>query len=379
MNNFEFYCPGKIRFGIDEIRNLKDYMQSLHISKPIVVTDKMLRSTPVISQVIAEMELDLVFDNIQPNPTNEMVMNLKAFVEAHDGDGLIVFGGGSSMDCAKGAAVVSYTQNDVAAYYDFAVNQLPIEKVLPIVAVPTTSGTGSEVSKYAVISDKETHVKYCLTSDLIVPRIAVVDPALTVGMPPKVTVSTGLDALSHAIESLLSSIENPLTNVLAFHAIGLIFENLNKARLNGNDLEARSNMSFAALTAGMAMSHCCGTMCHAMGCQLTSQYQVSHGLACAVLQKYGLDYAGDKAKNIQALIRYLAHKDCTPQEAVAVLQKKLDDLFEELEMPMDLKEYHMTEDGIRIMTADAMEHGCMGLNPVKMEPETVQAVFEKLV
>ena len=141
-------------------------------------------------------------------------------MEAHDGDGLIVFGGGSSMDCAKGAAVVSYTQNDVAAYYDFAVNQLPIEKVLPIVAVPTTSGTGSEVSKYAVISDKETHVKYCLTSDLIVPRIAVVDPALTVGMPPKVTVSTGLDALSHAIESLLSSIENPLTNVLAFHAIG---------------------------------------------------------------------------------------------------------------------------------------------------------------
>ena len=134
MNNFEFYCPGKIRFGIDEIRNLKDYMQSLHISKPIVVTDKMLRSTPVISQVIAEMELDLVFDNIQPNPHQRNGHELKACGAMTAT--LIVFGGGSSMDCAKGAAVVSYTQNDVAATMTLRSISFPLRKSCPLSPFP---------------------------------------------------------------------------------------------------------------------------------------------------------------------------------------------------------------------------------------------------
>lgn len=378
MTDFTFYCPAQIDFGNHAINHLKDHLAALNIQRPIVVTDKMLRATPAVSRAIEEAGLTAVFDDVEPNPTNDIVMALKRFVEAHNGDGLVVFGGGSSMDSAKGAAVVAYTQNDVSAYYDFAENQLPIQKVLPIIAVPTTAGTGSEVSQYAVITDSSTNVKRCLTSDRIVPRIAVVDPTLTVGMPPEVTVSTGLDALSHAIESLLSTIENPLTNVLAFRAIQLIFENLDKARRDGTDLEARSNMSFAALIAGIAMSHCCGTMCHAMGCQLTSQYHVPHGLACAVLQKDGLDYAGSKGENIRALIRYLDHKDCTAPQAVALLQKKLDDLFATLETEMNLKQYSLTDEGIRIMTADAMEHGCMGLNPVKMEPDQISEVFRKL-
>lgn len=378
MNGFEFYCPAKIEFGVHTIEKLADYMQMLQIKHPIVVTDKMLRSTPAVSKVIEDMELQDVFDDIEPNPTDTMVMALAAFVEEKHADGLVVFGGGSSMDCAKGAAVVSYTGHNVKEYYDFAVNQRPIEKALPIVAVPTTAGTGSEVSKYAVITESDTAVKKCLTSDNIVPKIAVIDPAMTTGMPPKVTVSTGLDALSHALESLLSKIENPLTNTLAFRAIQLIFENLNQARLHGDDLEARSNMSFAALLAGIAMSHCCGTMCHAMGCQITSQYHVPHGLACAVLQKSGLDYAGEKAENIRALIKYLDHKDCSADEAVAIMQKKLDDLYASIETEMNLKACNMTEEGIDTMTKDAMEHGCMGLTPVEMNPAEVKKVFQKL-
>ena len=378
MNEFEFYCPAKIEFGVGSIEALSSYLEMLNVSHPVVVTDKMLHGTPAVSKVIADTKLDDVFDDIAPNPTDEMVMALAAFAEAKHADSFVVFGGGSSMDCAKGASVVSYTGHHVKEYYDFAVNQRPIEKTLPIVAVPTTAGTGSEVSKYAVITESDTNVKKCLTSDLIVPKIAVIDPTMTAGMPPKVTVSTGLDALSHALESLLSKIENPLTNALAFRAIQLVFENLNQARLHGDDLDARSNMSFAALLAGMAMSHCCGTMCHAMGCQITSQYHVPHGLACAVLQKHGLDYAGEKAENIRALVRYLDHKDCIPEQAVAIMQKKLDDLFASLETDMDLKSCNMTDEGIDIMTRDAMEHGCMSLNPVEMAPAEVKKVFQKL-
>lgn len=378
MTNFEFYCPAKIEFGLHATEKLKSYMDELHIANPVVLVGKRTRQTETVSKVLDSLNLNNIYDTVEPNPSSSTVMRLAAYVEEVKADGIIIFGGGSAIDSAKGASVVAYTGNHVSEYYDFAPNQRPIEKTLPLIAIPTTAGTGSEVSIYAVISEDETGVKKCLTSYNIVPKIAVIDPLMTVGMPASITVSTGLDALSHALESLLSTIENPLTNLLAMPAIKLIFENLNKARLDGNDIDARSNMAYAALLAGIAMSHCCGTMCHAMGCQVTAQYHVPHGLACAVFERYGLDYAGEKAENIRTLVNYLYHEDCTPEEAVKLMQQKLDELFMSLETPMNLKESNMTEEGISIMTKDAMEHGCMGLNPVEMNPEMVSEVYKKL-
>lgn len=378
MNCFDFYCPTKIEFGENAVTKIADYIEAYKIKKPIVVTDKILMKLAQTSEVINNIEGAVVFDEVLPNPTSTLVMDLKAFIEEHQGDGLIVFGGGSPIDSAKAAAVVAYTSNDVIDYYDSKAEKLMIEKALPIIAVPTTSGTGSEVSKYSVITDAKSNLKESLTSDLITPKVAVVDPCLMAGMPPSVTVSTGLDALSHALESLVSTIENPFTNVLALHAIELIINNLNQARVDGNDLEARGNMAFAALTAGIAMSHCCGTMGHAMGCQLTSQYHVPHGLACAVIQKDALDYAGDKVSNIKMLVDYLDKANYEEADAVRIMQQKLVDLFQQLETKMDLSDYQMTEEGMSIMTKDSMNHGCMGLNPEAMDAEEVMSVFKKL-
>ena len=379
MVAFDFYCPAKVEFGVNICAKMGEYIEALHIKKPVVVTDKIILQVPAVNKVICAIPNAAVYDNVLPNPTSDIVMDLKKFVEDHNADGLIVFGGGSSIDSAKAAGVAAYTDTTVQQYYDFAENQLPIEKALPIIAVPTTSGTGSEVSKYAVITDSVSNLKECLTSDLITPRIALIDPALAAGMPPKVTVSTGLDALSHALESLASKIENPFTNILALEAIELIFNNLNTARVDGSNLEARSNMAFAALLAGIAMSHCCGTIGHAMGCQLTSEYHVPHGMACAVLQKDALDYVGDKAANIKMLVDYLDHKDYPIEQAVPVMQAKLIALYEQLEVPMNMKEYHMTMDGINNMIEGAMKHGCMGLNPVKMLEDQIVALFKKIM
>lgn len=378
MNEFEFFCPTKIELGENKATTVGDWISKLGINKPIVVTDKILMQVPVVSNVIGEINNASIFDDVLPNPTSGLVMDLKAFVEACDGDGLIVFGGGSAIDAAKAASIVAYTNADVTEYYDSAPNQLPILKTLPLIVIPTTSGTGSEVSKYSVITDGTSNLKESITSDLIFPRVSIIDPVLATGMPPSVTVSTGLDALSHALESLISSIENPLTNILALRAIELIIDNLNVARLDGNNMEARSNMCFAATIAGIAMSHCCGTMCHAMGCQLTSQYGVPHGLACAVIQKDALDYAGDKVANVKMLVDYLDKADYPMTQVISTMKYKLTDLFSQLETNMDLENYHMTDTGIEIMAVDSMNHGCMGLNPVKMQKEEIIAVFEKL-
>ncbi|MFI3208130.1 MAG: iron-containing alcohol dehydrogenase [Eubacteriales bacterium] len=378
MNCFDFYCPTKIEFGENAVAKIANYIETYKIKKPIVVTDKILMKLTQTSEVINNIEGAVVFDNVLPNPTSALVMDLKAFIEEYHGDGLIVFGGGSPIDSAKAASVVAYSSNDVIDYYDSKADKLMIEKALPIIAVPTTSGTGSEVSKYSVITDVKSNLKESLTSDLITPKVAVVDPCLMAGMPPSVTVSTGLDALSHALESLVSTIENPFTNVLALHAIELIVNNLNKARVDGNDLEARGNMAFAALTAGIAMSHCCGTMGHAMGCQLTSQYNVPHGLACAVIQKDALDYARGKESNIKMLVDYLDKANYEEADAVRIMQQKLVDLFQQLETKMNLADYQMTEEGMSIMTKDSMNHGCMGLNPEAMDVEKVMSIFKKL-
>ncbi len=379
MNAFEFYCPTKIEFGVNVADKVNEYLKALKITKPVVVTDKIIMGVPAVSKIINGIENSAIFDTVLPNPTSELVMELKKFVEENHGDGMVVFGGGSSIDSAKGASIVAYTNTQVSQYYDFAKDQRPIEKTLPIIAVPTTSGTGSEVSKYAVITDSESNLKECLTSDLITPRIALVDPALAAGMPPKVTVSTGLDALSHALESLESKIENPLTNVLALHAIELVFNNLNTARLDGSNMEARSNMAFAALIAGIAMSHCCGTIGHAMGCQVTTEYGIPHGLAVSVFQKNALDYVGEKVANIKMLVDFLDKTDYPKKIAVPVLKAKLDDLFASLGMEMTLKESHITMEGIHNMIDGAMKHGCMGLNPVPMKEEQIVELYKNIM
>ncbi len=378
VDTFDFYCPTKIEFGENTVEKIKPYIEKLGMKNPIIVTDKILMQIPRIIKAIEEIGNGIIFDEVLPNPTNNLVMQLKSFVEKNQADGFVVFGGGSAIDSAKAAAVVAYTGNNVKSYYDFAEGKLEIEKALPIIAVPTTAGTGSEVSKYSVISDEDSKIKECLTSDLIVPKVAIVDPKLTVGMPAKVTISTGLDALSHALESLVSNIENPLTNIMAREAIGLILDNLNIVREDGENIQARSNMSFAALIAGIAMSHCCGTIGHAMGCQLTSQYQVPHGIACAVIQKDALDYVGEKVVNIKNLVDVLDKEDIPVDMAVTHLKKKLDDLFQKIEMQMDVKDYHINEKDIAIMTKDAMEHGCMGLNPIKMQENEIQKLYEKI-
>ncbi len=378
IDSFEFYCPTKIEFGQHAVDKIADYIKQYGITRPIIVTDKILMQVPATRDVINKIENAVIFDEVLPNPTSDLVMNLKKFVEDHNGDGLIALGGGSPIDSAKAASVVAYTLNHVKDYYDMSENQLLIEKTLPLIVVPTTAGTGSEVSKYSVISDEDTNLKESLTSDLMTPKVAIIDPLLSVGMPPSVTVSTGLDALSHAMESLVSTIENPLTNIMAIHAIELILNNLNKARVDGTNIEARSNMSFAACIAGIAMSHCCGTIGHAMGCQLTSQYHVPHGIACAVIQKGALDYTGDKVENIKMLVDYLDKSDNAIELVTSKMKTKLDELFEQLETKPDLSSYNMQADKIDIMTEDALNHGCMGLNPVKLEKETVTKLFESL-
>lgn len=378
MINFEYYLPTKIVFGINKHEEIEGYINELGGKNILLVTDKFLLEQSYTKKIIEKNLIKNIYFEVTPNPTDLQVMDLVKEIENKNIDLLLVVGGGSPIDIAKAASVVAYTNTNIVEYFDSNINKLPIRKTIPIIALPTTSGTGSEVSKYSVITNHKTNLKESLTSDLICPKVAIVDPLLTLKMPSSITISTGLDALSHALESLASTIENPFTNILALKAIELVFNNLNKARLNGEDIDARTNMSFASTLAGIAMSHCCGTMGHAMGCQLTSQYNVPHGLACGVIQKFALGYIGDKVSNFKILMEYLDKKNYSLEEVIPNLEKKLDNLFKELGIDMNLKEYNLTIDGIECMTRDSLNHGCMGLNPERMNFEDIKKVFENL-
>lgn len=378
LTNFEYFLPTKIVFGINKYKEIGNYIKELEGKKILLVTDKFLLKQEYTQEIIELNCIKDIYSEVTPNPTDLQVMDLVKVIEEKNIDLLLVIGGGSPIDIAKGASVVAYTGTNVVDYFDSKVDRLPIKKTIPIIALPTTSGTGSEVSKYSVITNNKTKLKESLTSDLICPKIAIIDPLLTVAMPSSITISTGLDALSHALESLASTIENPFTNILAFRAIELVFNNLNKARIEGNNIEVRANMSYASMLAGIAMSHCCGTMGHAMGCQLTSQYNIPHGLACGVIQKFALKFVGEKITNLKLLVEYLDKKDYNENEVISILENKLDNLFKELEIEMNLKDYKMTVEGIEIMTKDSLNHGCMGLNPKKMDFAEIKKVFEEL-
>lgn len=378
ITNFEYFLPTKIVFGINKHEEIKNYIKELKGKNVLLVTDEFLLKQEYTQKIIEINFIEHIYSEVTPNPTDLQVMNLAKVIEEKNIDLLLVIGGGSPIDIAKAASVVAYTNTNVIEYFDSKLDKLSIEKSIPIIALPTTSGTGSEVSKYSVITNHRTNLKESLTSDLICPKIAIIDPLLTMKMPSSVTISTGLDALSHALESLASTIENPFTNILAFKAIELVLQNLNKAKIDGNDLEARRNMSFASMLAGIAMSHCCGTMGHAMGCQLTSQYNVPHGLACGVIQKFALKFVGEKAFNLKLLVEYLDKTTYSQEEAIFILENKLDNLFRELGIEMNLKEYNMTLEGIECMTKDSLNHGCMGLNPNKMNFDEIKDIFKKL-
>ncbi|MGN0178992.1 MAG: iron-containing alcohol dehydrogenase [Monoglobaceae bacterium] len=290
----EFIIPKKIITGKDAIKNAIPHIISMG-KKPLIVSGKIVaKSTPfkILTAGLESHGLPFsVFTGITGEPTDIMISEGLSAYRENGCDCLIGIGGGSPLDAVKAIAVLSVCGGSLSDYMGKEITG----KFPPMTAIPTTAGTGSEATKFTVITDAATNIKMLLKGEGLVPDIAVVDPEATMTMPKTITASTGLDALTHAVEAYTSRAAQPLTDVLALSAVSRIFKYLPLAYENGNDKKARAEMSVAALEAGICINNSSVTIVHGMSRPIGALFHVPHGMSNAMLLEKCMDFAKDGA------------------------------------------------------------------------------------
>lgn len=279
-----------------DVEELSATLQKKGLKKTLIVTDSSIRQLGLTLSLEKALQkngiLHVVFDKTQANPTVKNVEEARALYVQENCDCLIALGGGSSMDCAKAVgARIAYPKKPL---YRLKGILRVLKKIPPLVAIPTTAGTGSEVTLAAVITDDEKKHKYTMNSFTLIPRYAVLDATMTYGLPKHLTATTGMDALTHAVEAYIGRSTSKETREKALQAVTLVFENIRKAYENGNDREARANMLKAAYLAGVAFSKSYVGYIHAVAHSLGGQYNIPHGLANSVLMPIVLEEYGEK-------------------------------------------------------------------------------------
>lgn len=280
--------------GENAVLKLPSFIKNKGINKVLIVTDKGLMSIHLLDPLLEELKKEnieyVIYDGVQPNPTISNIEECKQMYIDNKCEGIIAFGGGSPMDCAKaaGARVVKPKQSvrSMRGYLKVG------KKLPPFFAVPTTAGTGSETTLAAVVTDPETHEKNAIADMCLRPKYAVLDPNLTIGLPPHITSTTGMDALTHAVEAFIGKSNVKSTIKYSEEAVKLIHANLEKAYNNGKDIEARRNMLKASYLAGNAFTRAFVGYVHAIAHNLGGMYGTAHGLANAVILPYVLEWYG---------------------------------------------------------------------------------------
>ena len=294
--NFLDWTPPQVLKGAGSIKELPALVKKQGVNNVLVVTDKGLMGLHLLDSLFEGLEAEgikySIFDGVQ-HPTIHNVEDALKIYKENNCEGFIAFGGGSPMDCAKltAARVVRPKMSPS----DMRVLLKIRKKLPPFFAVPTTAGTGSETTIAAVISNPDTHEKNAVNDPSLRPAFAVLDPELTVGLPPHITSTTGMDALTHAVEAYIGHSNTKQTEKDAIIATKLVFENIEKAYTNGKDLEARENMLVASYHAGLAFTRAYVGYVHAIAHNLGGMYGIPHGLANAVILPYVLDYFGETA------------------------------------------------------------------------------------
>ncbi|MFI3142389.1 MAG: iron-containing alcohol dehydrogenase [Clostridia bacterium] len=323
--------------GPGAVLQLPALIKSKNLEKVLIVTDKNLISFKLLDGLFEKLDESgieyVIYDGTQVNPSIENIEEATALYKANDCQGIIAFGGGSPMDCAKvtGARVANPKKS---------VKQLRgllkvWHKVPPFFAVPTTAGTGSEVTLAAVVSDLETHEKYAINDPHLRPKYAVLDAALTVGLPKHVTSTTGMDALTHAVEAYIGKSNVKLTEQYAIDAVDMIYKSLKRAYDDGTDLEARGTMLKASYWAGMAFTRAYVGYVHAIAHNLGGMYHVPHGLANAIILPHILEYYGESAHARLATLAEVSGVMTTgsdKEKAEAFIQS-IKDLNESMDIP----------------------------------------------
>ena len=370
--------PTAVRFGAGRIAELPDALKAAGMSRPLLVTDAGLVNLPVTQRVLGILK-DAgiqagVFADVKPNP---IAANVNAGIEVlrkGGHDGVIAFGGGSGLDTGK---VIAFMAGQTRPMWDFEDigdwwTRADPKGIFPIVAVPTTAGTGSEVGRAGVITDETTHTKKVIFHPLMMPRVVIADPELTVGMPRFITVGTGFDALAHCLEAYCAPGYHPLADGIAVEGIRLALENLPRVAADPNDIEARGHMMSAAAMGATAFQKGLGAI-HSLSHPVGSLYDTHHGMTNAVFMPYVLAVNRDA---IEARIARLAAYCDLPatfegfQHAVLALREKLG-------VPHTLADFKVTGEKRDLIAEMAIVDPTAGGNPVKLTKELALEIFDR--
>ncbi len=365
---YGFYIPTVTLMGIGAHKEIGRQIQVLGGKKPFLCTDKGIVKAGLAEEIIKIIQKDtgldvVVFDETVPNPTDVNVHDGLKVYQDNGCDLIISLGGGSAHDCAKGIGIVATNGGHIRDYegIDKSSKAMP-----PFIAVNTTAGTASEMTRFCIITNTSTKVKMAIVDWRVTPNVAINDPLLMMGMPPALTAATGMDALTHAVEAYVSTIATPVTDACALKAIELIAENLRAAVANGADVEARDKMAYAEYLAGMAFNNASLGHVHAMAHQLGGFYDLPHGVCNAILlphvERFNMiakmdrfaDIAVAMGENIAGLsVRCAAEKAL---EAIVTLSQ-------DVGIPRGLSELGVKAEDIPIMAQNAQKDACGLTNP----------------
>ncbi|MCD9571417.1 iron-containing alcohol dehydrogenase [Pseudomonas protegens] len=378
MSISAFKIANKLITGQGAIEQLDAELARLQISNPLIVTDAILVKSGTVDLALAHLggRAYRIFDEVQPEPEIAIVQACTQAYRAGGHDGLIGLGGGSAIDIAK--AVVAFAGHEGALEELFGVDQVQ-RKGPPLIAIPTTAGTGSEVTNVAILSDKVAQLKKGIVSDYLLPDVALVSPVMTLTCPRSVTAASGVDALVHAVESYLSLNGSPITDSLALGAIRLIVRALPKAYANPANLQAREDMATASLMAGMAFGNAGVGAVHALAYPLGGRFNIAHGVSNALLLPYVMAWNKmacverfrDIAQAMDLPITGLSDGQAAEQavQAMAALCAAVD-------IPAGMRSFGVPEDAIPAMAVEAAGiQRLMRNNPRQLSPGDIEQIY----
>ena len=377
---FMFGIPSFVHFGEGVSQKLGEMAAGMGAKRAFVVYDKGVKAAGIVDGLIASLKtagVDAIeYDGVLPNPPDTQIEEAAAIARSSSVDIVVAVGGGSSIDSAKAINILLSNPSPISMYEGINTVKVPGK---PLIAIPTTAGTASEVTAFSIVTDTVRTKKMIIGGQFVGPTIALADPLLTVGMPAKITSSTGMDALTHAIEAYVSKAAMIPTDVIALKAVELITKNIVTATKEGSNLEARSAMLLGSMMAGFAFTNAVLGLVHSIAHPLSAHFHLPHGVANAIGLPYVMEY---NALTVPARFKDIAvamgidvtgMSDMAAAQAAVALVRNLN---KELEIPT-LKECGVTKDKFDRLAEDALVEGSTFFNPRDPSKEDILAILEK--
>ena len=378
MKEFMFSVPQNIIVGAKSFEKLPSLLKKMSVDHVFIISDRGLEKAGTVGKVVEILDREGIkhheYLDVLPNPSVEIVNEATNEYKSAGADVIVALGGGSPMDVAKAVGVLAMYGGEITQYE--GADKVP-GKIVPMIAIPTTAGTGSEVTAFAVITDVTRNYKLTVFSYELIPAYALLDSELIMSLPPFVAASTGLDALVHAMESFLSKAANPFTDAMAEKAMALIGGNIRSFVADRSNEEAAENMMIASTFAGIAFAWARLGNVHAMAHPLGGFFHVPHGVANAILLPYVLEYnaLSDRGK-YKKMYELIARNNKSDVEFTpSLLINEIKELLNELNIPSHLSQVGVTEDKIPEMAEDAMKSGNILVNPRQSTKSDIEALY----